>query len=77
MAKIVFALGVVVSLALLAIAVTAGPEANGVEARAASMRGREARAAGPAAGCRMHEVALDKGYGVSRKILQQVCPVDE
>lgn len=68
MAKVVFALGIVIGLAILGIAVTTGPESSGVEARAASMT---------KGGCSLREVALDQGYGVSRKIVRKVCHFDE
>ena len=68
MAKIVFGLGFVISLAILAIAVTGEP--SGVEAHASVM---SAAALGKTH-CATREVSLDEGYGVSRKILQSTCP---
>ena len=68
MAKVVFGLGIVIGVALLAIAVTAGPQAGGVEAHAASVMNRD---------CSLHEVALDQGYGISRKVVRKVCSMAE
>ncbi|MGH6677950.1 MAG: hypothetical protein ACREDL_03195 [Bradyrhizobium sp.] len=73
MAKIVFGLGFVISLAILAIAVTGEPSAGGVEAHASIM---SASALGQAH-CATREVSLDEGYGISRKILQSTCPAAE
>lgn len=68
MAKIVFGLGIMISVALLAIAITAGPPSSAVEAHAASVVNHD---------CSTREVALDQGYGISRKIVRKVCPVAE
>jgi hypothetical protein len=68
MAKVVFGLGIAISIALLAIAITAGPPSSSVEARAASVTNHA---------CSMREVALDQGYGVSRKVVREVCPIAE
>ena len=70
MAKIVFGLGFVISLAILAIAVTGEPSAGEVEAPASVM---SAAALGKTH-CATREVSLDEGYGISRKILQSTCP---
>lgn len=71
MAKVVFVLGFGIGLAILAIAMTGSPQASGVmppDVHAAAMS---------AAHCSLHEVSLDEGYGVSRKVLQRVCAVTE
>jgi hypothetical protein len=70
MAKVVFVLGFGIGLAILAIAMTGSPQASGVTAP-------DVHAAMSAAHCSLHEVALDEGYGISRKVLQRVCPVAE
>jgi hypothetical protein len=78
MAKVVFALGIVIGLAILAIAVTGGPPSSGVEARETSIHEAVTHAASaPAARCATSEIALDEGYGISRKIVRQICPVAE
>ncbi len=69
MAKVIFALGFGIGLAILAIAVTT-PQASGVAAS-------DVHAAMSAAHCSLHEVALDEGYGITRKVLQRVCSVAE
>ncbi len=68
MAKVVLGLGIMIGIALLSIAVTAGSQSGGVEARATSMTNHD---------CSMREVALDQGYGISRKIVRKVCSVTE
>jgi hypothetical protein len=71
MAKVVFGLGFVISLAILAIAVTGSPSSGSdVEARASLMHDADAH-------CGTREIALDQGYGISRKVVQRVCPVAE
>ena len=70
MAKIVFGLGFVISLAILAIAMTGEPSAGGVEAQA----GVISNAAIAKAHCATREVSLDEGYGVTRKVTQSSCP---
>ena len=78
MAKVVFALGIVIGLAILAIAITAGPDSSGIEARAANLHSGETRAASMLKGdCSLHQVALDQGYGVSRTIVRRVCHFDD
>ncbi|HEY5226681.1 MAG TPA: hypothetical protein VIJ06_07815 [Methylovirgula sp.] len=74
MAKVVFGLGFVISLAILAIAMTGEPSAGGVEAHESLMRDTAAHTLAQAH-CSTHEVALDEGYGVSRKVMQRTCPV--
>lgn len=70
MAKLIFVLGFGIGLAILAIAVTAGPQASTVAAP-------DVHAAMSASHCSLREVALDEGYGISRKVLQRVCAVTE
>lgn len=78
MAKVVFALGIVIGLAILAIAITAGPDSSGVEAREANRHSGETRAASMVkGGCSLRQVALDQGYGVSRTIVRKVCHFDD
>ncbi len=78
MAKVVFALGIVIGLAILAIAVIGGPQSSGVEAHETAMHDSEARAASVTeTRCSTHEIALDQGYGVSRTIVRRICPVAE
>ena len=60
MTKFVSALGFCLGLVLLAAAYFNAPVASPVEAR-------------ESAGCRVIEVALDEGYGVSRTQLRRVC----
>jgi len=71
MAKVVFALSFVIGFAILAIAAT-GQQSNGLEARAT-----DAPAALASAHCTSREVSLDQGYGISRKVVQRICPVTE
>lgn len=66
MGKIVLFLGLVTSAAIFAIALIGAPATGGVAAR-------EAQAATPI-GCRAEEIAIDEGYGISRKISHMVCP---
>ncbi|HTJ02092.1 MAG TPA: hypothetical protein VL492_04820 [Methylovirgula sp.] len=70
MAKVVFVLGFGIGLAILAIAWTASPQASGLAAA-------DVHAAMSAAHCSLQEVSLDEGYGISRKVMQRVCPVTE
>lgn len=78
MAKLIFALGIVIGLAILAIAVTAGPESSGVEARESAPHSGKTRAALMSKGsCSLREVALDQGYGISRTIVRKVCHLDD
>lgn len=67
MAKLVLGLGLITSLAMLAIAIIGAPA--GV---AAGNRGEVVRAA-TANGCSVEEYALDEGYGISRKIQRSNC----
>jgi hypothetical protein len=46
----------------IVLAVASMPQSGDVEAREASVDG-----------CTTREVALDQGYGVSRKVSQQIC----
>ena len=78
MAKVVFALGLIIGLAILAIAVTTGPQSGGVEARETNQHGVEARAASMAKGnCSLQQVALDQGYGISRTVVRRVCRFED
>ena len=78
MAKVIFALGLAISLAILAIAVTAGPRSSGVEARETNQPSGETRAAAMTKGsCSLRQVALDQGYGISRTIIRKVCDFDD
>jgi hypothetical protein len=70
MEKVVFALGFGIGLAILAIAMTATPQTSGIAAP-------DVHAAMSTAHCSLREVSLDEGYGISRKVLQRVCPVTE
>ena len=70
MAKVIFVLGFGIGLAILAIAMTASPQASTVAAP-------DVHAAMSAAHCSLQEVALDEGYGVTRRVVQRVCPVAE
>lgn len=65
MGKIVLFLGLITSAAIFAIALIGAPAAGGVAAQ-------EAQAA-PAMGCHTEEIAVDEGYGVSRKIVHTIC----
>jgi hypothetical protein len=76
MAKVVFGLGFVISLAILAIAMTGEPSAGGIDTHASLMRDTAAHTLAQAH-CSTREVALDEGYGVSRKVVQRTCPVAE
>jgi hypothetical protein len=74
MAKLVFMLAFVIGVAILAIAATAEPKADGLMLRASS----DARAMSVTKGsCAMREISLDEGYGVSRKIYRRVCRFDD
>ena len=73
MAKVIFVLGLGIGLAILAIAITAGPQSSGI----AAPDFHEVAQAAPlthAARCTFREVALDEGYGISRKVTERVCP---
>ncbi|MGA3303494.1 MAG: hypothetical protein ABSC72_09425 [Methylovirgula sp.] len=74
MAKVVFALSFVIGFAILAVAAT-GQQPNGLEARATDMHLIAPALA--SAHCTTREVSLDQGYGVSRKVVQRICPVAE
>jgi hypothetical protein len=77
MGKLVFALSFIVGFAILAVAAT-GQHMNGLEAQATSdMHAGDAHAAIASSHCATREVALDQGYGVSRKIIEKICPVAE
>lgn len=73
MAKIVFGLGFVIGLAILAIAITAEPPSSGVEAHESIRAELIHAAANTATQCKTREVALDQGYGVSRTVVQRIC----
>ena len=64
--KIVLFLGMVVSAAIFAVALVGAPASSSVAAREAQ----------PilSAGCHTEQIALDEGYGVSRKIVRNICP---
>ncbi len=65
MAKLVIGLGLVISLAIFAIAMSGAPASIG------AVRSTPAqRAAQP---CNVEEFALDEGYGVSRTVLRRSC----
>jgi len=66
MARLISILGLFVGCAILAIAMAGSPRSSEIEAHenGASMRTEN---------CRMEEVLLDEGYGVSRKELRRVC----
>lgn len=66
MGKIVLFLGLVTGAAIFAIALIGAPAGSGVAAQAA-----------PAAGCHTEEIAVDEGYGVSRKIVRTICSESE
>lgn len=76
MGKVVFALSFVIGFAILAVAAT-GQHSNGLEAQATTDLHAGPHSAIAAAHCATREVALDQGYGVSRKIIEKVCPVTE
>jgi len=65
MGKIVLFLGLVTSAAIFAIALIGAPAGGSVAAREA--------AAVSAIGCHAEDIAVDEGYGVSRKISHTVC----
>jgi hypothetical protein len=65
MGKIVLFLGLVTSAAIFAVALIGAPGSGGVAAR-------EAQAAS-ATGCHTEEIAVDEGYGVTRKTSHLVC----
>ncbi len=75
MAKVVFALSFVIGFAILAVAAT-GQQSNGLEARATDMHVLEPTSLA-SAHCTTREVSLDQGYGVSRKVVQRICPLAE
>jgi hypothetical protein len=78
MAKVVFALGFVIGLAILGIAVIGGPRPSGVEAHETDMHGLATRSAAMTeVRCAVREIALDQGYGVTRKIMRRICEVAE
>jgi hypothetical protein len=66
MGKIVLLLGLVTGAAIFAIALIGAPAGSGLAAR-------EAQAASTI-GCHAEEIAVDEGYGISRKISHTVCP---
>jgi hypothetical protein len=77
MGKLVFALSFIVGFAILAIAAT-GEHSNGLEAQATTdMHAAGAHAALASTHCATREIALDQGYGVSRKVIEKVCSVAE
>jgi hypothetical protein len=70
MAKIILGFGLVTSLAILfAIATIGAPATGGVTARISEPQ----QMAIATDGCSTEEVALDEGYGVSRKIIRRKC----
>lgn len=54
----------VIGFFVVALALASMPQSGEVEAR---------ENIGVNDGCATHEVALDEGYGVSRKVVQRVC----
>ena len=77
MEKLVFAFSFVIGFAILAIAAT-GQHSRGLEAQATTdMHVGGTHAAMVSAHCATREVALDQGYGISRKVVEKVCPLAE
>jgi hypothetical protein len=66
MARLVSVLGLCVGCAILAIALAGTPRSNEIETHETDTSIRTEN-------CRMEEVLLDEGYGVSRKELRRVC----
>jgi hypothetical protein len=66
MARLVSVLGLCVGCAILAIAMAGTPHSSEIE-------GHDTDTSIRAENCRMEEVMLDEGYGVSRKELRRVC----
>lgn len=77
MAKVVFGLSVVITLAILAIATIGGPRSGGVEAHATDLREANRSAAMSEVRCAIREVALDEGYGITRKVMRRICQLAE
>jgi hypothetical protein len=67
MAKLVLGLGLITSLAMLAIAIIGAPASG-----AAGSRGEPLHSA-TINGCNIQEYALDEGYGISRKVQRSTC----
>ncbi len=65
-ARLVSILGLFVGCAIVAIAMAGAPRSGDVEAHENDTSAR-------AENCRVEEVPLDEGYGVSRKELRRVC----
>lgn len=77
MGKFVFALSFIVGFAILAVAAT-GRHSNGLEAQATTdMHVSVAHAAMASNHCALREVALDQGYGISRRVVEKICPLAE
>jgi hypothetical protein len=66
MARVVSLLGLFIGCALVAIALVGSPPSGDVEAREGGPGIRSHN-------CRMVEILLDEGYGVSRKEQREVC----
>jgi hypothetical protein len=65
-ARFVSLLGLFIVCAILAIAIGGTPRSGDVEAR-------ESDASINAKNCHTEEIALDEGYGVSRKEVRRIC----
>lgn len=66
MEKIVFSLAVITGVGMFAVALLGPPATNEVAAH-------ENTTQAIAKGCRVQEVTLDEGYGVSRKVAIRKC----
>jgi hypothetical protein len=65
MAKLIFSLGLITSLAIFAIAIVGAP---------ATGDGRKNEPQKTASACTVEALPLDEGYGVSRTIIARKCP---
>jgi hypothetical protein len=70
MARFVSILGLFVGCAILAIAIAGTPRSDNVEAH-------ENGTSASTDNCRVEEVMLDEGYGVSRKEQRRICAATE
>jgi hypothetical protein len=69
MKKVVFSLGLITGFAMFVVALIGPSSTTGVAAQESVAQGARTMANG----CSVEELALDEGYGVSRKVVTRKC----